>query len=161
MASVLTSPGRTAFTRILSGASSMAAPRTRPSTPDFDVLYSVRNGHGILAASDEMHTIDPPPPWAMSGVAWRITMNAETMLLVHLLEHLGGLEHQQRLHVPAAEHRHRDAEAVGQPGGSVERALQLVGVEGVADRVLDLRVGPRELLDLACGSGPAWPRCDP
>src|SRR5207247_9754218 len=78
---VWTKPGRTALTRMLRWASSSAAPFTSPSTPDFDVLYVARNGHGIRAASDEMHTIEPLPPAVLSGVAERMTKKADTMFL--------------------------------------------------------------------------------
>ena len=33
-----------------------------------------------MAASEEMQTIEPPPPFTINGVAFLITRNAETML---------------------------------------------------------------------------------
>ena len=99
----------------------------------------MRNGHGILAASDEMQTIDPPPP--VGHERRRVTDDDEGRddVAVQVLEHFVGLEHQEGLHGAAPDDGHCDGEPVGQRCRAAKRVPYLRLIERVADERLDDR----------------------
>ena len=48
---------------------SIAIERVSAITAPFDAIYAARRSTAARAATDEMLTMIPPPPWSIAGIA--------------------------------------------------------------------------------------------